>query len=287
MNDENKRPSTVPKSDHGRQDSRRPSPADAGSAATYLSERCSAGEGGPAPEGTALHKRPLYVQVHDALAERIAKNVWKAGTAMPNEGDLAREFGVSTGTMRKALDLLESEHLVARVQGRGTFVNDPTTSDFASRFTNLRTSDGERLAREVTTAEISVGVASEKEREQLRLRAGDTVCRIRRIGCIGSQPVTVERASLPAVLFPDLAKTSPLPENIAQLAFRFGILLGKAEERILIDAASAEVAEALQVAPGSPTLLLDRVVRSCNGQPVEWRMVWCNLGENYYLSRMD
>lgn len=51
--------------------------------------------------------RPLYLQVRDFLAERIARGEWKPGAAIPNEGDLAREFGISTGTIRKALDLLE------------------------------------------------------------------------------------------------------------------------------------------------------------------------------------
>src|SRR4051812_41587123 len=48
--------------------------------------------------------RPLYLQLRDALAERVAGGEWRPGAAIPNEGDLAREFGVSAGTMRKALD---------------------------------------------------------------------------------------------------------------------------------------------------------------------------------------
>ena len=47
----------------------------------------------------AFSTKPLYVQVRDALAERIATGQWKSGTSIPNEKDLAREFGVSAGTM--------------------------------------------------------------------------------------------------------------------------------------------------------------------------------------------
>ena len=50
-----------------------------------------------------LSSRSLYLQVRDALAERIAKGAWRPGALIPNEGELAREFGVSPGTMRKAL----------------------------------------------------------------------------------------------------------------------------------------------------------------------------------------
>lgn len=76
--------------------------------------------------------RPLYLQVHDALEERIAAGEWKTDTAVPNENDLARHFGVSPGTMRKALDMLESKGIVSRRQGRGTFVTDPASGNLVA-----------------------------------------------------------------------------------------------------------------------------------------------------------
>ena len=69
--------------------------------------------------------RPLYLQLHDAPTERVASGQWKPRQALPNEGELAREFDVSVGTMRKALDLMEAERLVTRRQGRGTFGERP------------------------------------------------------------------------------------------------------------------------------------------------------------------
>ena len=89
--------------------------------------------------------RPLYLQLRDALAERIAHGEWKPGNAIPNESDLAREFGVSSGTMRKALDMMEGEHLLTRRQGRGTFVNDQSSDEMAMRFNNVRSKDGQRV----------------------------------------------------------------------------------------------------------------------------------------------
>ena len=59
---------------------------------------------------------PLYEQVKDTIAQQIADGQWKPNLAMPNENELARVLGVSPGTMRKALDLLESEGLVVRRQ---------------------------------------------------------------------------------------------------------------------------------------------------------------------------
>ena len=102
----------------------------------------------------ALHSfstRPLYLQLRDALAERIATGQWKPSKIIPNENDLAREFGVSVGTMRKALDLLEDEHLITRRQGRGTFVNDPAADGLVNRFSKICGTDGKPLVGRAET----------------------------------------------------------------------------------------------------------------------------------------
>ena len=119
--------------------------------------------------------RPLYLQLRDALAERIASGEWKPSAAIPNESDLAREFGVSAGTMRKALDLMEAERLLTRRQGRGTFVNDQSSDELAARFSNIRGPDGKRVCGQVKSAEVSEGPANEVECARLRLRPEDRV----------------------------------------------------------------------------------------------------------------
>lgn len=75
----------------------------------------------------AFDTTPLYKQVRDALAQRIAAGEWQPRDAIPNEHDLAVEFGVSGGTMRKAMDDLEADGFIHRQQGRGTFVRERDT----------------------------------------------------------------------------------------------------------------------------------------------------------------
>jgi len=73
---------------------------------------------------TRFQIRPLYLQVRDALLDRIKDGRWKPGANLPSEIDLHRQLGVSLGTLRKALSVLESEQLIIREPGRGTFVRD-------------------------------------------------------------------------------------------------------------------------------------------------------------------
>jgi DNA-binding GntR family transcriptional regulator len=67
---------------------------------------------------------PLWRQLTDVLRQRIASGELAAGRIMPSEHTLSQEFGLARGTVVKALDALEEEGLVTRVQGRGTFVRE-------------------------------------------------------------------------------------------------------------------------------------------------------------------
>ena len=231
--------------------------------------------------------RPLYLQVRDALASRIAMGEWKPNAAIPNEGDLAREFGVSSGTMRKALDLMEGERLLTRRQGRGTFVNDQSSDELAERYSNIRTADGERITGEMNVVSMIQGSANAAECGRLRLRPDDKVWRIRGVRLHKGDPFMVEDVVLPAALFPDLDEQKELPGRIVVLAQQYGILLGKGDERVAIGAASPEVAEMLAVKPGVPILLLDRLVHDLSGRAVEWRLGMGHFADKYYLAEIS
>jgi GntR family transcriptional regulator len=230
--------------------------------------------------------RPLYLQVRDALASRIAMGEWKPNAAIPNEGDLAREFGVSSGTMRKALDLMEGERLLTRRQGRGTFVNDQSSDELAVRYSNIRTADGERITGEVEQVSITQGSANTTECGRLRLRPDDKVWRIRRVRMHKGEPLMIEDLVMPAALFPDLDEQKELSSRIVVLAQQYGILLGKGDERVSIGAASTEVAETLKIKPGVPILLLDRLVHDLSGRAVEWRVGTGHFSDKYYLAEI-
>jgi GntR family transcriptional regulator len=231
--------------------------------------------------------RPLYLQVRDALASRIAMGEWKPNAAIPNEGDLAREFGVSSGTMRKALDMMEGERLLTRRQGRGTFVNDQSSDELAVRYSNIRTSEGERITGEVHVVSIAQGSANAAECARLRLRPDDKVWRIQRVRMHKGEPFMVEDVVLPSALFPDLDEQKDVSSRIVVLAQQYGILLGKGDERVSIGAASTSVAEALNMKAGAPILVLDRLVHDLGGRAVEWRLGMGHFAEKYYLAEIS
>lgn len=228
--------------------------------------------------------RPLYLQVRDMLVERISTGTWKPGSGISNEVELSRELGVSVGTVRKALDVMEQEHLITRRQGRGTFVNDHTSDDLVTRFNRIFDQDGSPLAMEILKSEVKTTRASEEEAARLRMRAGDNVIRVRRIQTANSRRVLLEQIAMPESRFPGLSTKSFVPHRIVAIAQQYGVLLGGAQERVTVSRASASIAEALAIEVDTPLLELDRVVFSIDGRPVEWRSAMCHLADSGYYS---
>lgn len=71
-------------------------------------------------------KRPplIYREVQDAIRQYIIDNQLQAGDALPAEGDLARQLGVSRNSVREAVRSLESLGVIETKRGDGLYVSD-------------------------------------------------------------------------------------------------------------------------------------------------------------------
>lgn len=229
-----------------------------------------------------ISTRPLHVQLREVLTERIASGIWSFGSAIPNELDLAREFGLSPGTVRKALDWMAEARLIVRQQGRGTFVRDPASEELLSRFGNLHHSDGRAIVDHVELIEMQEEIASAEDAVKLGVPAGEIVLRLRQLRRLKERPYMVERITLPAALFPNLRQEPRAIQGVTELAFANAVLLGDGEETVLVATAPAEIAALLEATPGEPVLVLDRTVRTITGRVAEWRRAWCSPRDLQY-----
>lgn len=230
--------------------------------------------------------RPLYLQVRDMLLGRITTGNWKPGTLIPNEVDLAREFGLSVGTVRKALDQLQAEHLVTRRQGRGTFVNDLASDEHTSRFSSLFDEHGKRVIPAVRLIAVKVSAANDDELRQLELQRGASVISLVRLRSAAGRTFMHETSVVPASLFSRLADDPEVPDEIPALAQKYGQIVGSAEEMVTIIAADADVAKEFAIEPGSPLMRLERRAFAMDGSPVEWRRAICNIAGGHYRSQI-
>jgi len=119
---------------------------------------------------------PLYYQLQEVLKERIESGFWRPGDALPSEPELARAYGVSRVVVRQALAILEDDHQILRVRGRGTFVAQPKLDFRAGGLSRLLAAERGRdttiqvLDKRTASVERSIRTALDLERETEVLR---------------------------------------------------------------------------------------------------------------------
>lgn len=218
-----------------------------------------------------LASEPLYKRAEAEMVARIVAGDWRPGMRLPNEFDLAAEFGVSQGTIRKALVSLERRGLLTRSPGRGTSVARTTPEASLFAFFRMRDASGAMAVPEALTESISRRKATAEERARLD-GAPDEVYELRRVRQHKRVPFVVERMRFPAALCAGIEQDTPLPNSLyPYLQDRFGLSIMSAEESITAAAAGAREVRLLKVAPGRPLLRVERQARDLADRIVELR----------------
>lgn len=232
----------------------------------------------------ALFSTPLYLQLVDNLISRITSGEWKPGCALKNEIELAREYGVSVGTMRKALSVIEDARLITRRQGRGSFVADTSPADFQDRYSNIFNADGTKQQYRVRESSIDKMIPDALVQFQLECGMDERVFRCRQVHYLGADVAAFEEAFVPASVFPGLDDGTDY--DLFAVAKRFGVLLGEGHEKISFSPVPAAVAKILEVAATAPVAAMARIIFGIDGRPVECRTIWRSMGDSYYHAKL-
>jgi GntR family transcriptional regulator len=234
--------------------------------------------------------QPLYLQIKGLLERSLENGEWAPAEAIPSEHELARRFGVSQGTVRKAIQALAADNLVVRRQGKGTFVATHTEEQSSSfRFLRIRRNDGVDEYPRSRLLEVRRAKASAEIARRLDLKPGDGVILLRRILEFGGAPVVLDDITLPAALFRGLTKARFETYRGSMYGFfetEFGVRILSAEEKLRAVSADRTSARLLGVRAGTPLLAVDRITLTYGDRPVEWRRGLCVTTRHYYFNRL-
>ncbi len=234
--------------------------------------------------------RPLYRQIRALLVQSLEAGEWKPGEAIPSELELASRYGVSQGTVRKAIDELAAENLLVRRQGKGTFVATHSEPQFQFRFLRLAPDEGEPEYPESRLIEVRRARASAELARLLDLKAGDGIVIVRRVLAFGGAPVVLDEISLPAAIFKglDAAKFNEYHGSMYKLfETEFGTRMIRADEKLRAVAADAAAAAILEVPEGTPLLCVDRVAYTYGDRPVEFRRGLYRTDRHHYRNAVS
>ena len=234
--------------------------------------------------------QPLYVQIRELLERALEAGEWPPGTMIPSEIELASRFGVSPGTVRKAVGALAGANVLVRRQGKGTFVSTHTEEKSSNfRFLRIRANDGHHEHPVSRLVDLRRGKASAESARLLAMKSGDGIFVLRRILEYGGTPAVLDEVTLPAALFAGLTRARYAAYPGSMYGFfetEFGVRMLRAQERLHAVAADRSSAELLRVAPGTPLLAVDRVSYTYGDRPVELRRGLCTTRDQHYWNTL-
>jgi GntR family transcriptional regulator len=226
---------------------------------------------------------PYYQQLADLLRNEIRTNQPGSGGsyALPSENELAELHGITRTTVRHALDVLEREGRIYRIKGKGAFAPTHRVEPEPPRLVST-TELMEERGWALTTWFISLiqMPAPAHITSALELGPEETIYELKRLQVVEDIPLSLQTAYLPVHLCPRL-EDNDLTESLYRLLeIRYGLRLWTGQETLRARAAGPSEARLLQVRPGTPVMVSQRVSYASTGIPVEYlEAIW--RGDRY------
>jgi GntR family transcriptional regulator len=212
-------------------------------------------------------KQRLVRERIDALIATLSP-----GEPLPAERELSRELGVARMTLRRAIDALVADGRLIRRQGSGTFVAaaskvsqglSATSFSEDMRARGLRPGSHTLLSRHTTAGVVLSSL--------LDVPPSSTVLHVRRLRMADDIPMALEDLHVPADIAPGLTGDDLENQSFYQLlAERWGRPIASGTQTVEPCLVTAEDAEVLGVAAGSPAFLFERTSRTADGRVAEF-----------------
>jgi GntR family transcriptional regulator len=235
---------------------------------------------------------PYYVRIKSLLRNKILSGQYAPSEKLPTEEELLRYFGVSKITIRNALSLLESEGLITRNAGKGTFVAEqiPITKQF------IFTGGVHNIVLDAERYEVSVlgiqrlKVAETRSAKNIRAFFGlgnnDEITCVQRIRLLKGIPIYfIENNMLLEIGKHLTVKELSHRPLLRILRERIGLVIGQAEMYIEAIPSEPDIAELLQIQTFDPLIFLQVYYRFSDGNPFE--IVNCLMKADYFKYKIN
>lgn len=216
-----------------------------------------------------------YEVIRESIVNDILRGKYEVGQMIPKQVQLAEMFGVSRGTVRKAIDELVQRGVLSTVKGVGTFVaTNKKERQSAQRPVSF--SKAKRISRDILTSkvmEIREIVAEPWMARQLCIPVGAAIVVIKRVRIVWGNPENYQISYLARQRMgkTDFGRADLEKGSLYELIWeQTGLLVVKKDEEIRAISCPEDVAVELNMRKDDPVLLILRTSYSPDGLPVEY-----------------
>ena len=217
---------------------------------------------------------PIYFQIKQTIRGWIVNREYNPGDKIPSESELMAQFKVSRLTVRQAISQLVQEGLLISRRGEGSFVStdEKLINSFNAELRGfLDNIFARNLNLETRDAKVTRMAASKLIKQKLELEDGECdVIQIKRIRFLHGKNFNFAINYLPVAIGERIVESELYKKPLSQiLVGDLGVSFEESMQTIGASFADHEVAEALAIASGSPTLFIERIVYNREHQPVD------------------
>lgn len=213
---------------------------------------------------------PLYLQIKKEIKGQIKGKKYEAGQMIPSESELMNLYGVSRMTVRLAIDSLEKEGYVKKIQGKGTFVRNRKIVQELTMISSWSESlRSQGMNPETFVLKLEEVTADAYLAEQLGIREGAPLYYVERIKTIEHEPIGWARIWIIKEKAPGFLDKQVFSSVYDVLENEYGIEMTQAVEVVEALAADDQLAELLKIPKGDPLLEVTRVTYDSTGDTVE------------------
>lgn len=233
---------------------------------------------------------PLHAQVSEAIRSRVVSGEWPPHYRLRTEPELAAEFGISRGTLRRALTTLIRDGLLVQVRGRGTFVTSTAIEPAIAQKLTTLSEDLARQGVDVTTQVLTheVLAAPRPVAALLDVRPEQPVLRLSRLRSTPAGPVAFLVNFVRLDLCPGLEDADLNDHSLfGLLENRYGLKIATGRRTFKATTSSGDLSEHLGVADGFPLLYLEQITYLNDGRPVEYSDVWIHSDRMHVTSLLS
>jgi GntR family transcriptional regulator len=216
-------------------------------------------------------------------------NKTPAGQRLPSEPDLAKQLGVSRATLREAMRSFETQGLIRRRQGSGTFVVGKVQA-LESGLEVLESLDtiANRMGLEMSVSDLAVESiqADDEFAGALNLVKGAKLTRVRRVIRAESRPVAYLVDILPEEWFHSKDLPADFHGSVLDHLIERGDPLTTSRTEVSAIGATVEVAKPLEIQRGDVLLHFRARLFNAEGKPVDYSLSYFIPGYfNFHIVR--
>lgn len=235
---------------------------------------------------TAAPLLPKFHRVELALATRIREGFYD-NTGLPGERHLAEEFQVARVTIRRALQRLQDQGIVVRLERQGTLVAAGKGGMPAPRMVREYVDAFLDRGRKGKSKVLHFGFvpASREVAQALTLSQGEDVLRVVRLRSDADGPLYCTEVYVPRHIAPSVSRSALERKEFVQQLEEAGWKIGSAEQSAEAEGAPLAASESLGIPLQTPILKLTRVLRDPAGVPLQLLFGWFRA--NHFAIRMQ